>query len=316
MSRFTPSTARQALTCLAIAAATVLSSAPASAATEPEYGPIQQNWVAAFTYSIAHPDALPQGINDFGCKPTATHPNPIVLVNGTLENMYANWSMYAPVLKQDGYCVFGLNYGGATGSPFQQLGELHASGMEIAEFVDTVLAATGAEKVDMVGHSQGGLHPINYINNLGGEHKVAKVVGVEPATNGVRVHGVLDWAMGNPVTRILAGVAVAAAVDFHADAQFVRDVGTHGMTRPGVQYTTIHSATDLLIPIAEAQLPPGPNVTNIVIQDVCPQDAADHVTTVYDDVTLRLVRNALDPDTAAAPMCHPVTPLVNQTPVR
>ncbi len=44
---------------------------------------------------------------------------------------------------------------------------------------------------------------------------------------------------------------------------------------------------------------------------MCPQSFADHATVVYDDITLRLVRNALDPSTAQSPACHLVLPLLN-----
>lgn len=193
---------------------------------------------------------------------------------------------------------------------------MRASGLQLSQFVDQVRAATGAAKVDLVGHSQGGLLPLYYINVLGGADTVATIVGVEPASNGVALYGVLPAIEANPLLRILIGIPFAAAGDFTAGSGFLQTTAQGGMTRLQVQYTTIHSRTDLLISVPEAQLPPAPNVTNIVTQDVCPQDFADHVTAVYDDITLRLVRNALDPATAQAPVCHLVRPLVNQAPTQ
>ena len=40
---------------------------------------------------------------------------------------------------------------------------------------------------------------------------------------------------------------------------------------------------------------PRPNVTNYVLQKVCPLDYSEHMTVIYDPVAETLVTNALDP---------------------
>ena len=40
--------------------------------------------------------------------------------------------------------------------------------IELAEFVDRVREATGAETVDLIGYSQGTIMPAVYVNDLGG----------------------------------------------------------------------------------------------------------------------------------------------------
>ncbi|MGW1073540.1 esterase/lipase family protein [Streptomyces sp. NPDC002537] len=295
----------------------VMAFAPASAmAAEPQApaaprtGPVQSNFPTALLYSVAHPRAYPAGVNDPNCRLSRARPRPVVLVNGTLENVYVNWSRLAPQLHGDGYCVFGFNYGGVEGSPFQQLGPMRESGRQLAAFVNRVLAATGASRVDLVGHSQGGLLPLYYINRLHGRDKVAHMVGIEPASRGVHLYGLLPLVARTPLLPQVRDLVCAACGDLTADSPFLRETAEGGYTRPGVEYTTIISRTDGVVTVPEAQLPPAVNVTNIVTQDVCPLDLTDHGDAVYDDITLRLVRNALAPGAAVPPACHAVLPLL------
>ncbi|GHG63712.1 lipase [Streptomyces griseocarneus] len=296
-----------------------LASAPPAGAepADRETGPAQGDFLNAFLYSVAHPRAFPAGVNDPGCpSPGPRHPHPVVLVNGTLENAYVNWSRLAPQLRADGHCVFAFNYGGVGGSPFQQLGPMRTSARQLAAFVDHVRAVTGARRVDLVGHSQGGLLPLYYINRLHGREKVHRMIGVEPASRGVRVYGVLTIIGRTPGLSRVLSLPCAACADFTAGSAFLRETAEGGYTRPGVEYTTIVSRTDGAVTVPEAQLPPAANVTNIVTQDVCPQDLTDHVNAVYDDITLRLVRDALDPAAAVPPHCHIVLPLLPPQPSR
>ena len=113
--------------------------------------------VLTFSAPAAHAstvDISPPGANDWSCQPSEDHPYPVVLVPGTFESMAKNWSTLSPRLKNQGYCVFALNYGETNG--LDATGPVAESAKELAPFVDAVLAATGAKKVDLVGHSQGG----------------------------------------------------------------------------------------------------------------------------------------------------------------
>ena len=125
------------------------------------------------TSFVASPGAV-AGANDWKCRPTAAHPEPVVLVHATGVNLGANWVALSPMLKNAGYCVFAFNYGftGLSLNRIGGLGEISASAATMKAFVDQVLATTGASKVDVVGHSQGGMMPSYYIKRLGGASKV------------------------------------------------------------------------------------------------------------------------------------------------
>ncbi len=74
-------------------------------------GPAQTAWLAALGYGILQPDAAPPGANDWGCRPSAAHPEPVVLLHGTWVNAYETFAYLSGALKNAGYCVFALNYG-------------------------------------------------------------------------------------------------------------------------------------------------------------------------------------------------------------
>ena len=70
---------------------------------------------------------------------------------------------------------------------------------------------------------------------------------------------------------------------------------------PGVRYTTVMSRYDELVtPYTSGYLP---GATNIVLQDVCPADPAEHVAVAFDPNVARLVLNALDPEHAEPVRC-------------
>ena len=48
------------------------------------------------------------------------HPRPVVLVHGTAGNRSTNWQTYGPLLKNNGYCVFALDYGDRATGPIEQ----------------------------------------------------------------------------------------------------------------------------------------------------------------------------------------------------
>ena len=272
------------------------------AASDP-VGPPKDDFASAFAYSLAHPTAVPSGANDFACRPSAAHSRPVVLVHGTLENRYDNWAALSPRLKEAGYCVFALNHGGSAG-PLLGTEDMAASARRLADFVDRVRAATGATKVDLVGHSQGGMMPRHYIKYLGGAAKVDKLVALTPSNHGTTFSGLGLLALVIPGGNAVLGAGCKACSQQLIGSDFLKDLNAGGETDPGVTYTVITTRYDEVVtPYTSAYLDAAPNVSNVKLQDVCPAEFTDHIGISYNDLAGRLVLNALDPAHAQRPTC-------------
>jgi triacylglycerol esterase/lipase EstA (alpha/beta hydrolase family) len=276
----------------------------------PPAGPPQTDILSAGLWSALHAEASPPGANDYTCTPGPGHPNPVVLVHGTFGNAYDSWSELSPELKADGYCVFALNYGGAPGFPFQGYGDIATSAAQLQTFVDMVLAATHASSADMVGHSQGGLMPRYYIQNLGGASRVHQLIGLASSNYGTDFFGILPKLMATPFGAQVLNTYCPACVQQATGSAFLNQLNANGDTVTGVQYTVIETRYDEVVTPYTNALMKGAGAKNITVQDVCSQDFIDHIGIPYDPITLRLVRNELDPTHAVPPPCVFVPPVI------
>ncbi|MBO0805288.1 MAG: alpha/beta fold hydrolase [Nocardiopsaceae bacterium] len=276
--------------------------------------PVVYSGASAAAYAAAHPGTSPAGSNDWSCKPSAAHPYPVVLVHGTIENMTYNWYTLSPLLADEGYCVFALNYGQEPGihvglpgaAEPGGVGPIPASARQLKGFINKVLAATGASKVDIVGHSQGGMMPRYYLKFLGGASKVDKLVALAPSNHGTTADGIAQLPGGTQLLTAALGQSVRQQI---AGSAFLRKLNAGGDTVPGPAYTVIETAYDEVVTPYTSAFLSGPHVTNILLQDQCAADGDDHLAISFDAIAMRDVLNALDPSHAVAPGCHPTLPL-------
>lgn len=261
--------------------------------------------------------ASPPGANDFSCRPSREHPRPVVLVHGLVITR-AFWQTLSPLLANNGYCVFALTYGSHPGLP--QLGGLTAisqSSHELAAFIDEVLAATGADEVDLVGHSEGTVMPQDYLKRLGGAEKVNAYVAITPLYDGSTGWGIdkviatlvsLPHGVGQGFGDFFAAVC-GACVDALHGSQFNADLYADGVVAvPGVRYTTILTRYDEIVTPYTSGYLDAPNATNVVLQDGCEEDLSEHLSAAFTPRAMDIVLNALDPANAVEPVCVPTIP--------
>jgi triacylglycerol esterase/lipase EstA (alpha/beta hydrolase family) len=264
-------------------------------------------------YGYAHtsPTASPPGANDWSCKPSAAHPRPVVLVHGTFADMSNSWQAISPLLKNNGYCVFALNYGSYAGSSaigVYGTGEIRNSAAELNAFVDKVRAATGAAEVDLVGHSQGGMMPRYYLKFLGGAEEVHTLVGLSPSNHGTTVDGIGLLARFFPGGEQFTGALCPACEEQIVGSAFLTELNSGGDTVPGVEYTVIQTRHDQVVTPYTSAFLSGSNVKNILLQNQCVLDLGDHLSMPYDHIVGADVLTALDPLHPRGFFCTPIAP--------
>ena len=230
-----------------------------------------------------------------GCRPSAAHPRPVILVHGTFDNGPDTMPRLGDPLRRQGFCVIAPTLGAYAGSPAR--GGLDsivgASGPQLAGVIDHVRAVTGADRVDLVGYSQGAsiagyttkvLRPgaVGRVVSVGG-YWGADNSGLIPHELPPQVAGVALWAANlRGLAELSPGSPMLAAWYGPDRTPFL----------PGVTYTLIATRGDRLLPPGRSFVP-GPGVQWRVPEDVCGGGPTSHGGMAVDPRTHALVAGAL-----------------------
>ena len=236
------------------------------------------------------PGIPPPGANNPACKPAAAHPYPVILVHGTFGDMTVSWNTIAPALEARGYCVWALDYGN------RGTGDIDRSADQLVAFIAKVRSITGAAKVSMIGHSQGGMLARYVTVRRGLLGVVDDVVGLAPSSHGTT----------NPLAGPAAVFGCIACAQQKAGSAFMRKVNQPPPEAPGpAWYTTVTTTHDEVVTPYRSQALAGDHATNVILQEKCPLDPFEHVTIVGDPVALQWAINALGSPGAAKPSFEP-----------
>lgn len=266
----------------------------------------------AQSLSQQDPTQSPPGTNIWTCRPTPAHPHPLILVPGTFFTMESDFGALGPMLANTGYCVFTLNYGYQRDTGNYATGPMADSGLQLATLVAQVLAASGAQQVDLIGHSQGGTLAEYYAKSLGGAGNVAAIVGLAPTTHGTTLQGMATLAQAVPGLNLVVGGYCPACVDQEPGSRFIQQLDAGAIAQPGVRYTVIETRNEKAVTPVGSAFIDEPGVSNFYVQDRCAGDRVDHGDLGYDAVVFREILNALDPAGAAPPDCASAYPVPMQ----
>jgi triacylglycerol lipase len=148
--------------------------------------------------------------------------------------------------------------------------------------------------------------PDYWLKFLGGASKVNKYISLAPLWHGTSAAGPpaqMGAAFPNPLDTI--GPALG---EMGTGSAFMTKMRAGGVAVPGVKYVNIMTKYDELVQPYTSGSEPG--MTNIVIQDRCPQDYTEHFEIAADKNASVLVLNALDPAHPRPLVCSLVLPFV------
>lgn len=264
---------------------------------------------ALFVIPATASAATSSGYNDWNCRPSSAHPRPVVLIHGLGGTAEGNWGYQGPRLASAGYCAFSLTYGQPfPGAPIGGTRPVAESAQTVGAFIDKVRSGTGAAKVDVVGHSEGGFMSLYVPKKVpGAAGKIDKVVSLAPPTHGTTFAGLvtLGQLLGGQefVDLLTKGVQCFACSDLVKGGAAVKELTDGPIAQPGIDYTIIATKFDALVTPTSTSFVDEPGVDNSYIQDTCRFDPVGHVGIAFDSTVTQLITNALDPANATKVRC-------------
>lgn len=175
--------------------------------------------------------------------------------------------------------------------PYHTLGDIQTAGEYLVYGIRTEYAM-GHRKIAVLGHSQGGMS-MRWALRFWPDTRplIADVIGMAGDNHGTTVP--IPCKMG--VT-----TCTPAVWQQLAGSRFIAALNSGAETFPTVSYTEIYSHTDEVVQPdsndahATSAVTPGPNVTNVATQNICPLDLDEHLLIgTIDPVTYALVMDAL-----------------------
>lgn len=157
----------------------------------------------------------------------ATAHTPVVFVHG-FSGSAGNWTTAEAVFAAKGYAsneLYAFQYDWTASNKSSAAG--------LAGYVQQVLAKTGAQQVDIVNHSMGGLVSDWYVKQLGGQPYVRHLASIAGANHGTTFAG--------------ACLVYASCVEMYPGSAFLGTLNTGDETPGATRYATWYSPCDGVI---------------------------------------------------------------------
>jgi pimeloyl-ACP methyl ester carboxylesterase len=170
--------------------------------------------------------------------PAAPGQPPVLIIHGYLATR-GSLHLLEKHLTMRGLIVMSYPLGG----PLLNIGDIRDSAGLIARKVESIVAQTGIARVDIVGHSMGGLVGLDYLKRLGGRHRVRRLVMLGTPAQGTwsALLGLVTAPLGLASLQLLPG------------SPFLRELAERPLP-PGADVVSIGALRDWLAPVASTVL--------------------------------------------------------------
>ncbi|MBC6764590.1 hypothetical protein CRD09_07000 [Corynebacterium sp. LK22] len=303
------------------------------------FGPLLRAFPQAYLRSLRHPEWIPHGVQDVReildgkVTPDLDRYNgriPIVLVHGTWMNSFNSFAMLGPFLARN-RPVFSLDYGSDPAALVSRLRSVKATTdlsdalAEVTDLLDRFRAQLSLPRIDLIGHSQGGLHCRSYANasidslyDDALNHGLNEEEAEQYASDNSPVRAVISlagnhrgttaWGMrrrlsalercGLPMHKLVDRLVGRACIQQLLDSDYIATLNraARGITRRGPHYLNIGTPFDTVVrPWTGAFLPEqeGHHITN-VNNATGGGDWSDHLALLYSPNTLERIHEFLE----------------------
>jgi len=208
--------------------------------------------------------------------------DPVIVVNG----LFGVGIAYEPLvarLRADGYQVWDFEL------PTLGTQDIRVTARALNAFADNVRAQTGAAKVDLVSHSEGGLVARAYVKYEGGAAEVDSLITLGTPNYGTAAANIIRFfTLGT-----CAGVT--ACEQMTLGSSFLAGLNAGDDSIGSVQYTNIATVVDELVqPYRTSFLAAGDgNITNRTLQSECWARFPGHLGLIIDGAVYSGVQDAL-----------------------
>ena len=193
---------------------------------------------------------------------------PVLIIHGFLGTRGSMY-MLERRLVSDGFVCVSFNLGTLN------VRDIRRSAFLIHRKIERILAQTPSQRIDIIGHSMGGLIGLYYVKKLGGHARVRKLIMM-----GTPVRG--TWAALAGVVTL--GLWSTSSWQLLPRSRFLDELA-QGPTPPGVEIHTIAAARDWVVPLPTTRLQ-GANAMTVPL---------GHSSLVVSEEVYRRVVNTLRP---------------------
>ncbi len=193
---------------------------------------------------------------------------PVLIIHGFLGTRGSMY-MLERRLVEDGFVVVSFNLGTLN------VRDIRRSAFLIHRKIERILSQTPSQRIDIIGHSMGGLIGLYYVKKLGGHARVRKLIMM-----GTPVRGTW-YALAGVLT---LGLWSTSSWQLLPRSRFLDELA-QGPMAPNVEIHTIAAARDWVVPLATTRLT-GANAMTVPL---------GHSSLVVSEEVYRRVVNALRP---------------------